>query len=122
MRQAEQIHGTFAILEQSLQRGFGAVLHSEIAEEGVAGADRNKAERDAGICSGVSEDAIEDFVGGAVAADSDETAIVLRVGFAGELGGVTGSCGADPPAVKAVLAKPRDGRSGEFSPAAAAGS
>jgi len=31
MGQAEQIYGSLAILEQGLQRGFGAVLRREIA-------------------------------------------------------------------------------------------
>jgi len=50
-----------------------------------------------------------------------ETAIVLRVGFAGELGGVTRSCGGDHVDVQAVLAQARDRRAGEFSRAPAAG-
>jgi len=59
-----------------LERGFDTVLR-EVAEEGVAGAKRKKSEGDARFCSGVGEDAVEDFVNGAVAADRDEAMRVL---------------------------------------------
>src|SRR5713101_4821722 len=121
MRQAKQVYGTLAIFEQGLHRGIGAVLCRKIAEEGITGAEGKKAKRDAGTCSCVGEDAVEDFVGRAVAADGDKTAIVLRVRFAGEVRGVAGARGGNHVNVQAVLAQACDERSGEFCGAAAAG-
>ena len=44
--QANQIHGTLAIFEQRLHRGFRAIV-GEIAQERIAGAERKKTKRDA---------------------------------------------------------------------------
>src|ERR1700688_3536619 len=111
MREAEKIDRARAIFEQGLQGGFGAIA-GEIAEERVAGAEGEKAEGDAGLCSCVGEDAVEEFVSGAVTADGDEAAVALIVGFASSFGGVAGSGGGDNVNVEAVFAQSRDGRAG----------
>ncbi len=120
VRETEEINGAPAIFEQGLQRGFGTVL-CEIAEERIAGTERKKSEGDAGVCCNVSEDAVEDFVSSAVTADSDEAAIVLVVGFAGEVCGVTGTGRGDDVNAKAACAQARDGWADEFGRAATAG-
>src|SRR4029077_13273480 len=85
VREAEEIDGALAIFEKGLQRSFGTILR-EVAEKRVAGAEGKKSEGDARICVGVSEDAVEDLVSGAVTADGDKTAVALIVGFACEVG------------------------------------
>src|SRR6202035_3786116 len=101
-------------------RGFCAVFLREVAKKRVAGAKGKKTQRDAGRCSGMGEDAVEEFVSGAVAADGDKAAVALIVAFASQLGGVARSGGGDDVNVQAVFAQTRDGRAGELSGAAAA--
>jgi hypothetical protein len=119
VRETEEIDGALTIFQEGLQRGFGTVV-GEIAEERIAGAEGQEAQGDVGACSGVGEDAVEEFVSGAVAAYGDEAAIALGIGFASERGGVTGSGRGDYVNVEAFFAQARDGRAREFAGAAAA--
>ncbi len=119
MREAEEIDRPLAIFEQGLQRGFRAVV-GEVAKEGVAGAERKKAEGDARFGAGVSEDAIENFVSGAVAADGDEATVTLIIGLAGKLRGVTWSGRGENVDAEAFFAQACDGRACELRRAAAA--
>ena len=107
MSQAEEIDRTRAIFDQGLQGSLGAVV-GEIAEEGIASAERKKSEGDACVCSGVGKDAVKKFVSGAVAADGDEAAVALIVGLASELRGMTGSGGGDDVNVQTMFAQARD--------------
>ncbi len=120
MGEAKEIDWALAIFEQGLQRGFGAVLR-EVAEKRVARAERKKSEGNARVGPGVSEDAVENFVSCAVAADGDEAAVALVIGFAGEFGGVSGTGGGDDVHVEAAFAEARDCRACELGGTAAAG-
>src|SRR6202040_2754330 len=82
MREPNQIDSTGSAFDQGLQRGVRSFLR-KIAEERIARSERQEAESDALFASGAFINAVDDFVGGAVATDSDEAPIALFIRFAG---------------------------------------
>src|SRR5579863_2962579 len=74
VREADQVNGTCAIGKKSLHRGFRAVV-GEIAQERISGAERQKSQRDA-LCLGIAgENAVENFVRGAIAPNREKLPI-----------------------------------------------
>jgi hypothetical protein len=118
MGEAEKIDGPGAAFENRLQGSLGAVT-GEIAEEGVSGAERQEAERNALGDVTAHENAVENFVRGAVAADGEKAAIALIVGFARELDSMTGPGRAKHVDLQALLTQARDCRARKFGGAAA---
>src|SRR5580658_8738583 len=106
MSEADEIDGAFAIREDGLQRGFGAIV-SKVSEKGIASAERQEAEGNAFLRSAGGENAVDDFVSGAVAPDRDKTPIALVVGFAREIDRVAGAGGSDHVDADAAFAQPR---------------
>ena len=69
----------------------------------------------------MDKDAIENFVGGAVASDGDKPPIALVVCFAREISGVTRSRGSDDVNRQAIFAQASEGRASQFSRTATTG-
>jgi hypothetical protein len=107
-------------LKQGLERGLGAVSGCEIAQEGITGAEGKKSKRDSGVCASLRENAVEDFVCGAVAAHGDETAIALIVGLTSERCDVARACRGNDVDVKAASPQPGDCRTRQLGGAASA--
>jgi hypothetical protein len=84
-----QVHRPLAVREKSFEGIVGALLR-KIAQKRIAGADRKEAQRNAIGIGVAGEDAVDDFVSGAVAADGQEVPVALGIGFAGEFAGVSG--------------------------------
>src|SRR5579864_1312099 len=80
--EAKNIHAPFSAGEKCFDGRFRALV-GEIAQEGIAGAQGEKAELNAVGLPFAREDAVYNFVRGAVAAGGEKTAIALVVGFAG---------------------------------------
>src|SRR5262249_37066031 len=78
--EANEVDGARATGDGSVERSLSAVF-GEVAEKGIAGTEGEETERDALDVAPSDENAIEDLVGGAVAADGEETTIALVVGF-----------------------------------------
>ena len=76
------IHASLAVGEEGFDGRLRASV-GEIAQEGIAGAHGEKTKLDAVGLPFAREDAIDDFVRGAVAADGEEAAVALVVGFTG---------------------------------------
>src|SRR5258708_37331801 len=94
MRQANQIDGPGTIGDKRIQRCLCAFCR-EIAQERVPGAKRKKTERDALGGRLSCENAVQDFMGGSVAADRQKFAIALAISFAGKMNGMPGASGSD---------------------------
>jgi hypothetical protein len=56
----------------------------------------------------VGEDTVKNFVSGAVAAYGDETAVILLISLASEIGSMPRTCGGDNVNVETVFAQARD--------------
>ena len=85
---------------------------SEVAEEGVAGAEREEAEAGAGAGDGIVEQAVDDLEGGAVAADGDKVEAPGGELLAGAHAGVAGGAGLEDVDLQAGLAQAIDGGDG----------
>jgi hypothetical protein len=120
MGEADQVDGTGAICKKSFERSFGAFV-GEITQEGIAGAEGKKSERDALRCWIPRENAIENFVGRTVAADGEKFSVALRVGLAGKLHGMAWAGGRYHVNMQAFFAQTSEGRAGEFGGFAATG-
>ena len=116
--EAEEIDGALAVREDGLQRGFGAIV-GKVPEEGIASAERQEAEGNAFLGSAGGENAVDDFVSGAVAPDRDKTPVALVVGFAREIDRMAGAGGSDHVDADAAFAQAREGWSGKFCRTAA---
>ena len=81
-------------------------LMAEVAQERIAGAEREKAEGRAPTTFSIRKKAVDDFVGSAVAANRNKVALPTGVSLARNLGGVTGIVGPDNIDSDARRAKP----------------
>src|SRR5712691_3714487 len=120
MRQANQIHWTLAAFGERLQRSLSAVLR-EIAQEGIARTQRQKAQRDALNRGASRKNTVEDFVSGAIATDGKKAPVALIVGLACKLHRVPLTGGGDDVDLQPFLAQTRESRPREFRGAAATG-
>src|SRR5207344_1482934 len=118
MREPNQIDSTGSAFDQGLQRSVRAFLR-KIAEERIARSKRQEAESDALFALSAFINAVDDFVGGAVAADGDEAAIALLIRFAGEFDGVARPGGGHNVDLQSFFTQASRGRPGQFSRAAA---
>ena len=118
--EANQIHGTGAIGEKRVKRGLGAMV-CEIAQERVAGAKRKKTERDALGGRPSCENAVQDFMGGSVAADCQKFAIALAISFAGKMNGMPGASRSDDVDWQTLFAQAGKGRTSKLGRFAATG-
>src|SRR5262249_55559442 len=100
-------------------RSLGA-MRCKIEQEGVAGAEGKEAQGDALHLTPVGENAVQNLVRGAVAADGEKAPISLIVGFARKLHGVPGTGRGNDVCVQAALAQADQRRAGQLSRAAAA--
>src|SRR5882762_7695999 len=116
---AEDIHTPLAAREESFDGRFGALV-GEIAQKRIARAHGKEAKFDAIGFPFTRENAVDDFVRGAVAADGKEAAIALVVGFAGELHGVARSHGGDRVHAQPFRLKAAEFGSGELCGASTA--
>ena len=120
MGEAEKIDGAGAAFENRLQ-GSLSTVPGKIAEKGVSGAERQEAERNALGDVTADENAVENFVSRAVAADGEKAAIALIVGFACELESVAGPCRGDYVDLQPFFAQTRDCGAGKFGGTSATG-
>src|SRR5882724_2388763 len=104
MREADQVHGTSAICEKRIERGFSAML-CKIAQKRITSAERKKSESDALRCGIARKNSVENFMRSAVAAHGEKPAIALAVCFARKLNGVTRAGGSDDVDVQAFCAE-----------------
>src|ERR1041385_8508584 len=81
MREANHVHGARVIGENRIERSVGTSI-GEIAQKGIAGTQRKKAERNAIRPAFTRKNAVENFVDRAVAANRKEFSIALSVGLA----------------------------------------
>src|SRR5882757_5049 len=113
MRKANEIDGAGLTGKQRAERGVSAIF-GEVAEERVACPKRKKTKRDAILRFGTTEETVQDFVSGAVTADSDEASIALRVRFGSEFRGVAAAGRSDHVDCKTALAQLRERFTGEL--------
>src|ERR1700723_1646754 len=88
--EADHVAGAAGIFLQGRDRVFDAAL-GEIFQEGIAGAQREEAQRGAAWLFGFREKTVDDFEGGAVAAHRQEIPRSRAVGLARDFGGFSGA-------------------------------
>src|SRR5262249_24113559 len=115
--EADEINGTRAAGYHSVEGSLRAVA-GEIAKEGIAGAERKKAQRDTFGREAIRENAVQNVVSGAVAANGEEAAVALIVSLARKQHGVTGAGGSDDVDVQTPLTQACEGRAGQLGRAA----
>src|SRR5258708_13611849 len=120
MRQANQIHGTLAAFGERLQRSLSAIFR-EIAQEGIARTQRQKAQRDALNRGASRKDTVENFVSGAIATDGKKVPVTLIVGLAGKLHPMPLNGRSNGVNLQSFLAQTRERRPTEFRGPAATG-
>src|SRR6266852_1307430 len=120
VRQPQKVDGASAAIEQRLHRSRGSVL-CKIAQEGIAGAQRQESQRNALNRAASHKNSVKDFVGGAITANGKKTPVTLIVRFAGQLHRVALRCRSDDVDLQPVLAQARECRPREFRGAAATG-
>ena len=118
MCQANKIDRALAIREDGLQGRFHAVV-CEVTQERIAGAQRQKTQRDTLLRAAPGKNTVKDFVRGAVTTDGDEAPIALAISFAREIDGVARPGGSDNVDGDSPFAQTRQRRSRELRGAAA---
>src|SRR5579864_367089 len=104
MSEANQIDGTGAASDESLRRRFNALL-AKVAQKRIPGAKGQQSQGNPLGNTAARENPIENFVSGAVAADSDEAPVTLFVSFPGEINSVTGPCRSDDVGAQTFFAQ-----------------
>jgi hypothetical protein len=107
--------------ENRIERSVGTSI-GEIAQKGIAGTQRKKAERNAIRPAFTRKNAVENFVDRAVAANRKEFSIALSVGLACKLHCVARRRRRDDIDTQSFLAQARDGWASEPGGFAAASS
>src|ERR1700731_1035389 len=120
VRQAQKIDGASAAFEERLHRSCGSVL-CKIAQEGIAGTQRQEPQRDALNGGAPRKNAVEDFVGGAITADGKKAPVPLPVGFAGKLHRMARTRRSNDLDLQPFLEQTRESGPSEFRGAAATG-
>src|SRR5216684_7270027 len=104
MREPQKIDSAGAAFEQRLHRSCGSVF-CKIAQKRIACPQRQETKRDALNRPAFRKNAIENFVSGAIAADSKKSPVTLIVGFAGKLHRMAWTCRSDDVDVQPLLAQ-----------------
>src|SRR6267143_5518469 len=120
VRQAQKVDGASAAFEKRLHRSCGSVL-CKIAQEGIAGTQRQETQRDALNRGASRKNAVEDFVSGAITADGKKAPVALPVGFAGKLHRVARTRRSNDVDLQPFLEQTRESWPSEFRGAAATG-
>ena len=98
---AAQVNGPFAGRGQDFPGAAGVKGKTQFAGENVDGSQGENAEADGAKAAGNIADAVEDFVGGAVAAGGDDGLETVAQGLGGEAAGVSGGGGGQEDALAA---------------------
>src|SRR5467141_300936 len=120
MCKAQKIDSPRAAFEKRLHRSRGSVL-CKIAQEGIAGAQRQETQCDALDGGASRKHTVEDFVSGAITTDGKKAPVPLIVSLARQLHGVARTRRSDDVDLQSFLAQTRESRPGEFRGAAATG-
>src|SRR2546427_349995 len=120
VRQAQKVDGASAAFEKPLHRSCGSVF-CKIAQEGIAGTQRQETQRDALNRGASRKNAVEDFVSGAITADGKKAPVALPVGFAGKLHRVARTRRSNDVDLQPFLEQTRESGPSEFRGAAATG-
>ena len=91
MIQANKVDRAFTILQDRFRGSLGSVFR-EVFQEGVACSQWQKSQRDAFHRFSPREDAIENFMSRAIAADCKKLPVALGVGLSRKLNGVARAC------------------------------
>jgi len=113
VREADEVDWSRASTYECLEGPFSAVL-GEVAQKGIAGAQRKEAQRNALLRGAAGECAIEDLVSGAVAADGDEVPVALFESLASKLNGMTGRGRSDNVNFTACVTQSSKSRAGKL--------
>jgi hypothetical protein len=118
--EANYVAGAAGIVLQGSDGVFDAAL-GEIFQEGIAGAERQEAQRGAAVGFGGWEQTVDDFEGGAVAADCQEISDSFPVGSTRDFGGFAGASGVRDGERDPRFADPFQHAGGSLTGASAAG-
>ena len=99
----------FAGIAEFLARVFRSVIR-EIAQEGIAGTERQETQRDALDTAASRKNTVENFVSGAVATDGKKSPVALIVGLARQLHRVPGTRRGNDVDLQSFFAQSRESR------------
>jgi len=120
MGEADEIDRTGAIFEECFERRFDSFA-GEVAKKRVAGTERKKAKGDTFGVGIAGEDAVEHFVGSAIATDGEKFSVTLFMSFASELHSVALSGRRNHINFQALFTEARESWSGKLGGFAATG-